>query len=145
MTPVTYFEDIYNSFLSKITTYQYLNMTDEEMNLEMQMLLRGAMARFVGASDIKLDYSMEEFSRELTDLEIEIISNGMILGWLSPKIKNTTLLQQSLSSKDYSFYSQSQHLKELMDLYEQTDREFHYLMKRYDISLFNKAVKDGKL
>lgn len=142
MTPITYFEDIYDSFLSKITTYEYLNMTDEELDIEFKMLLKGAMAKFIVANNIKCDYDMECFNRELTDLEIEIIAYGMIIGWVSPKIKNVELLKQSLSSKDYTFYSQSQHLKELIDLKNECESDFHYWMKRYDMQQF-RLVKNN--
>lgn len=129
----TPFEEVFDVFLSKITDYEILKLEEEEINEELEMVLRKAFSRFVTIKKCRLDKELKEFTRELTDLEINIIATFMLSEWLKPKIYAISLLKQSLSSKDYSMYSQANHLKELIDLKTVTDKDAHYWMNRYNI------------
>lgn len=138
---VTYFEEVFDSFLSKITTFdEYLSLTEEELNEELAMLLKKSLAKFINKKDIICNYDMESFNRVLDDLEIEIISFGMVDEWLSPKINNIELLKQSLSSKDFTLYSQANHLKELLELKSKAESDFQYWIGRYSM---NNVFKEG--
>jgi hypothetical protein len=129
---MTSFQEVYDYFLSKITTYnEYINLTQEELEVELNQLLRVSLSECVSFKDISADYILNEFNRDLTDLEINIISYNMVVHYLSPKINNIELLKQSLSSKDYQIYSQANHLKELMNLRNEGIQQFHYWMNRY--------------
>ena len=129
---MTSFQEVYDYFLSKITTYnEYVDLTPEELEVELKQLLRIAFSECVSFKDISTDYILNEFNRDLTDLEMNIISYNMVVHYLSPKINNIELLKQSLSSKDYQIYSQANHLKELMNLRNDSIQKFHYWMNRY--------------
>lgn len=129
---MTTFSEVYDYFLSKITTYnEYINLTPEELEVELKQLLRTAFSECVSFKDTSTDYVLGQFNRELTDLEKNIISYNMVVHYLSPKINNIELLKQSLSSKDYQIYSQANHLRELMNLRKESSQEFHYWMNRY--------------
>lgn len=131
----TYFEDVFDSFLSKITTYdEYLSLTEDELDTELKMLLKSALARFVNKKNLIADYDMDCFNRTLDELEIEILAYGMVVSWLTPKINNIELLKQSLSSKDFNFYSQANHLKELRDLKVDAEKDFQYWIGRYTLN-----------
>lgn len=137
----TYFADVFDSFLSKITTFdEYLGLTEEELNMEMKMLLKTALAKFINKKNMVADYDIECFNRKLDELEIEILAYGMVVSWLIPKINNIDLLKQSLSSKDFNFYSQANHLKELKELKNDAEKDFQYWIGRYTLSKF---AKDG--
>lgn len=139
----TYFEDVFAVYLSKITTFEeYTSLTEEELNIELKMLLRTALAKFINKKDIIADYDMECFNRVLDDLEIEILAYGMVVSWLTPKINNIELLKQSLSSKDFTFYSQANHLKEIKELKSDAEKDFQYWIGRYTL---NKMVRSDKL
>lgn len=129
MTP---FQEVYDYFLAKITTYnEYTNLTLEELEIELKQLLRASFAECVSFKNTSADYILDEFNRTLTALEMNIISYNMVVQYLSPKINNVELLKQSLSSKDFQMYSQANHLKELMDLRKDSIQQFHYWMNRY--------------
>ena len=131
----TYFEDVFDSFLSKITAYdEYLSLTEDELNTELKMLLKSALAKFINKKNLIADYDMDCFNRTLDELEIEILAYGMVVSWLTPKINNIELLKQSLSSKDFNFYSQANHLKELKDLKADAEKDFQYWIGRYTLN-----------
>lgn len=135
----TYFQDVFDSFLASITTYEFLELSQKELTIELTMLMRKSLAKFITKKNIKADYDMEEFNRELTDIEIEIIVYGMIVEWLSPLINNIEILKPSLSSKDYKILSQAK-LKELNERKSNAEKSFHYWMGRYNLLDF---TKDG--
>lgn len=134
----TEFTEVYEMFLSKITDYDILKLDEDELNQEFKMLLKKALARFVYIKDVSVNYDFEQFSRELTGLEIDIISSYMVSAWISPKINSITLLRQSLSSKDFSMHSQANHLKELIELKDSTEKEAQYWASRYSLMDFTK-------
>lgn len=138
---MTEFQEIFDSFLQKITNYdEYINFTDEELTTELTMFMKKSLAKFMNAKNITPDYMMETFNRELTQLEIEIISSGMLCEYLTAKIYSIDLLKQSLSSKDFQLYSQANHIKELREVKSMCDKDFHYWQSRYGLSSF---IKDG--
>lgn len=134
----TEFTEIYELFLSKITDYDILQLDEEELNIELKMLLKKALAKFVNIKEVSIDYDFEQFSRELSGLEMDIISSYMVSEWISPKINNISLLRQSLSSKDFQMYSQANHLSTLMELKSKCDKEVQYWASRYSLLDFTK-------
>lgn len=136
----TEFQEIYDIFLSKITDFDYTQLTQEELNEELLMMLKKGLAKFVTLKSYTIDYFMESFNRKLTILEMDIISSFMLSEYLNSKIYSISLLRQNLSSKDFAMYSQANHLKQLMDLKTETDKYAHYWMGRYNLLDF---TKDG--
>lgn len=134
----TEFTEVYEVFLSKITDYDILQLSEEELNIELKILLKKALARFVNIKEVSVDYDFEQFSRELSGLEVDIISSYMVCAWILPKINNISLLRQSLSSKDFQLYSQANHLSTLMELKDRLDKEAQYWASRYSLIDFTK-------
>ncbi|MBP3916378.1 hypothetical protein [Clostridium sp.] len=135
----TTLQDVYDSFLSKITDYDYLKLSEEDLNEELAMKLKSAIAKFIIADDIKINEMTEQFNRELSYLEIEILAYGMVLSWVEPLVNNVETMKQRLSSKDFSVYSQAKHLAELNEVRIRANREFNYWINRYSSS---KALKE---
>lgn len=135
----TTLQDVYDSFLSKITDYDYLKLSEEDLNEELAMKLKSAIAKFIIADDIKINEMTEQFNRELSYLEIEILAYGMVLSWVEPLVNNVETMKQRLSSKDFSVYSQAKHLAELNEVRIRANKEFNYWINRYSSS---KALKE---
>ena len=135
----TTLQDVYDSFLSKITDYDYLKLSEEDLNEELAMKLKSAIAKFIIADDIEINEITETFNRELSYLEIEILAYGMVLSWVEPLVNNVETMKQRLSCKDFSVYSQAKHLAELNEVRIRANREFNYWINRYSSS---KALKE---
>lgn len=138
----TPFEEIRDSLLSMITSYEYLNYTEEELNEEFCILMKRSLAKFKCKKNITPNYDMEEFDRELSELEVLVISLGMLSEWLMPKIYSVTKLKTQLSMKDYQQFSNANMLKELQSLKEITDKDFHYWMQQYSLQ---SRIKGGDI
>lgn len=143
MTYNTELQEVYNRFIQKITTYEYINFTQEELDEEFYVLLINSLDNFYAQNDIEVDEIMGEFNRKLKSQEIDILATGMVVEWLNPKINNIELLKQSLSSKDFQFYSQSNHLKELINLKSQIEGDYYYKVKRYSTKKLTEKVGGG--
>lgn len=131
----TPYSDVFDTFLSKITDYSYINYTTEELESDFSKMLKSACARATSIKEERLtrDNVLKSFSSDLTDLEVEILACFMLVEWLNPKINNIELLKQVLSSKDFQMFSQANHLKELQELRKNAKKEASSLMNTYSI------------
>lgn len=123
MTPLS---EVYNSFLQKITDFDILKLDEEDFFYECFQLLKSSVARFTVSNDICIVEQSSEFNRVLTSLEIDILSLGMVLAWVEPKINNIALYKMKLSSKDYKSFSQANHIKEMREIKSQAQKDFLY-------------------
>lgn len=137
----TSFEEVYSEFLSQISTYEYLDYNEEELKEELLTFLKRSMSKFI-TKNFTMNEVLEEFDRPLQDIEITILGLGMVEAWLSPKINNQLLLKQQLSSKDFTFYSSANHLKELQSLKKEISSDFHYYLQRYQLYQFTSKEGD---
>ena len=130
---MTSYETIYKKFLQRVVDYKILRMEDEDVKMMLNGWMTSAIANFrTCASDLsKRDDVLEQFDDNLTDLEIEILSILMVSEWLAPQLNSTLLTRQLITGKDEKFYSQSAHLKELMDLQAASDKKARLLLNRY--------------
>lgn len=124
-------ETVYDSFMQKTTDYKLLKLSQDDYYAECLQLLKGALARFILADDITINSTLDEFNRELTLLEIDILSLGMVIHWVSPKVNSIELMKMSLGSRDYQMYSQANHIKELLEMKKEANREFSYWITQY--------------
>lgn len=123
MTPLS---EVYDSFLQKITDFDILKLEEEDFLNECFQLLKSSVARFAVSDDIYIVEQSSEFNRVLTSLEIDILSLGMVLAWVEPKINNIALYKMKLSSKDYKSFSQANHIKEMREIKAQAQKDFLY-------------------
>lgn len=129
----TPFSEVFNVFLSKITDYGILTLNEDEINEEFNLIMKKALAKFKTKKDLKPNYELGEFNRELDEMEILIISLAMVSEWLQPKIYSITMLKQQLSMKDFQQFSNANMLAQLQELKKITDKDFHYWMQQYSL------------
>jgi hypothetical protein len=132
MTPL---HDIYEAFLSKISDYTYLNLSQTEIEEDLYGYLKSAIAKFYRCKNdltIQTDGSGQKvFASTLTPFEIEILVTLMIVEYLKPQILSSEILKQSLSDKDFRIYSQANQLRELNLLYRMFRTEADKMITQY--------------
>jgi hypothetical protein len=134
----TSYEEVYGRFLPKITDYSFLQLTDSEINEDLEAFLKSSIIKFRYCKKLsKRDELTKEFIEELTDEEKEILATLMCVEYLTPKILTDDLLKQSLNSKDYSIYSQANHIKEVRELRDVFQSESNQLMISYTLNNLN--------
>jgi hypothetical protein len=128
----TPYENIYARFIRKITDYGHENLLEEDLAEILLGYLQSAVPKFVQSkTDLSRNDSTEKFSNTLSELEEEIISQMMVNEWLQPKVKTTDLLEEKLSPKDFSSFSPANQVKELRELYLDSQKEVDSLIVTY--------------
>ena len=130
----TPYEVIYDNIIYKFRSYDIATMTDIEVKGQLHDYLIPAIARFhICRKDLNdRDDELEQFNIDLTNEEIEIISNFCLLEYLdSTYIRTSTLLKVNLSSSDFNAFSPANMLDKLILMRDTYRRENEMLLSRY--------------
>ena len=132
----TPYQTIFDVFINKITDYDFLSLDTADIEEILTKYIKSALVKFkVCKKDLSdRDDNIKTFNITLTEEEVEILATLMVVEWLSPKINAIELLKQSLSTKDFSMYSQANHLKELRELKKDMRNESKQLLISYGYS-----------
>ena len=123
---------LYESVLSKIRDYDFLNLDEEKIYSVLSDYLRPAIAAFRSCRQDLSQRNKARFQCKLTDTEIEILSNYMVIAYLdSNYIRVPLALKQTLSSKDFNAFSPANQLSKLMEMRETYRKDTETLVSRY--------------
>ena len=151
----TSYEKVYERFLPKFRDYE-IPVIPEDMVIErLHDYLVSATARFhVCRKDLSdRDDLLMRFNEELSNREIEILANYMILEYVdATQVRVPTLLKSNLSSTDFNAFSSANLLSKLNDLQERTrvDNETLLMWYAWDDARengvsWNKGYKKNKM
>ena len=130
----TSYEKIYENLLPKFRSYEIPLMSTEEVKDYLHDFLIPAIARFhVCRKDLNdRDDILQRFNAELSDIEIEILSNYLLIEYIdSEYIRTPTILKVSLPSSDFRVYSPANFLDKLMAMHKTYKTENETLLSRY--------------
>ena len=132
---MTAYETVFESFRGKISDYD-LALLDDDKEIDVLLgLLNNAIARF-GRICSKLqnrDDTLQCFTDDLTFEEINILSEFMIFYWTKPKLYNSDLLKNILSTKDFNAFSSANLLNQIKDINKLSEQQAKTLMNEYSI------------
>ena len=130
----TPYEKLYENLLPKFRSYEIPLMTTEEVKDFLHDFLIPAISRFhVCRKDLKdRDDIIQQFNVELSDMEIEILSNYLLIEYIdSSYIRVPTVLKVSLPSSDFKAFSPANFLDKLMAMHKTYVTENETLLSRY--------------
>ena len=130
----TPYERIYENLLPKFRSYEIPIMTIDEVKDYLHDYLVPAISRFHVCRKNLNDRNdiLERFNVELSDIEIEILSNYALLEYIdSTYIRVPTLLKVSLPSTDFHAFSSANMLDKLMAMHKTYLTENETLLSRY--------------
>lgn len=122
------YSNIHSRLFSKIEAYDFIELPEEELNDFLCNWLHSSSANpYVRRlfSTFSLDDELQEISYEMkysvddfSDAEFvtEVLTLGVALAWLEPKINSINNINQFFGSKDEKWFSQASHLSELRGL-----------------------------
>lgn len=129
------FDEIYSNFLGLIAGYEIAELSKKDAYALMEEWLMKTISRPKVRklfSSISVDSDTEEVSYELrqpldedTDkLFVEtLFANGMVIGWLSPRMKTELLVDQIYGTKEEKWFAQANHMSEVRQLYKKAETE----------------------
>lgn len=130
----TPYEKIYENLLPKFRSYEIPMMTIDEVKDYLHDYLISAIPKFhVCRKDLSnRDDILERFNVELSDVEIEILSNYTLLEYIdSTYVRTPTLLKVTLPSTDFQAFSSANMLDKLMSMHTRFLSENEALLSRY--------------
>lgn len=130
----TPYEKLYENLLSKFRSYEIPLMTVEEVKDYLHDFLIPAISKFhVCRKDLNdRDDIIQRFNVELSDVEIEILSNYMLIEYIdSEYVRTPSLLKIQLPSNDFKVYSPANFLDKLIAMHKTYVTENETLLSRY--------------
>ena len=130
----TPFSEIYNRAMFKFSDYEFLKLTDVDKEHIMESFLKSAQSDFEKKCRIDLSLINDEDKEYELDLDnecIEILASGVAYYWVSSKLLDSDILRNKLSTKDYSYFSPANLLRELTAFKESLYKEFRNKMTEY--------------
>jgi hypothetical protein len=133
---LTTLSEVYEAFESKISDYNLLTITPEEIDEQLFDYFKSARAKFYkckNSLETFEDLATGEvtFKSQLHPFEIEVIVSLMLVEYMKPQILSSKTMEQSLSDKDFKIYSQANQLRELRLLYDVLKKEAKKMVKEY--------------
>ena len=130
----TSYEKLYENLLPKFRSYEIPLMSIEEVKDYLHDFLIPATSRFhVCRKDLNdRDDILQRFNVELSDIEIEILSNYLLIEYIdSEYIRTPTILKVQLPSSDFKVFSPANFLDKLMAMHTTYVKENETLLSRY--------------
>lgn len=130
---MTSYETVYNQFLSKITSYKLLELSDNDVQAMLLQWLTAAIPKFRRCkTDLsQRDDEILEFKNDLLEEEIEILALLMVNEWLEPQINSELYVSQFFGGKEEKWFAQANQLEKLIALKKQNHLEAQKLMRDY--------------
>jgi len=113
------YNEIYSRFLNKIRDYEFAGLPEPSATNQMREWLQSALSNtyvyrifdtFSADDEIaEIEYTLKNPIDDYIDKNFveELLGNAMVVEWISPKVKTTTLLNQMITN------SKEQKLREL--------------------------------
>lgn len=130
----TSYEKLYENLLPKFRSYEIPLMSTEEVKDYLHDFLIPAISRFhVCRKNLNdRDDIIQVFNVDLSDIEIEILSNYLLIEYIdSEYIRVPTLLKISLPSSDFKAFSKANMVEKLMSMRTRYLTENETLLSRY--------------
>lgn len=123
---------VYKQFLAMINDKEWLLVDEDVIEDLMFTYLQGTVSEFdVCRKSLELKDN-QSFVEDLSPLEIKILSKGMLLEYLNPKIIREENLRQAISTKDYHNLSNANMLDKLLKLKKIVEEDYEELLNKYD-------------
>jgi len=130
----TSYEKLYDNLLPKFRSYEIPLMTVEQVKDYLHDFLIPAISRFhVCRKNLNdRDDIVQRFNVELSDMEIEILSNYLLIEFIdSEYVRTPSLLKVQLPSSDFKVFSPANFLDKLMAMHKTYVKENETLLSRY--------------
>ncbi|MEM4995013.1 hypothetical protein WKH56_20825 [Priestia sp. SB1] len=129
----TPYEDVYERFMGKIYDYSYLKISQEQLESIILPYLKTSIVKFKKCRQNLKDRDdvTGVFNTDLTEEEQEILSQLLLVEYLTPKLNHSDNLESVLSPSEYARFSQANKIKELRELRASAKSEANKLIMDY--------------
>lgn len=128
-----------DTFLEKITDYSFLALPSDNREAIIDGYMKMAVSAFKKncrydlfstADDEHREFNVEIAPGDIDEL-VDIVSDGMIVQWLKPYVYKQELIENTLSTRDYTTYSPAELLKRVTDAYAKAQKDYKQDIREY--------------
>lgn len=122
----TTFMDIYNRAIFRFMDYDFmrLDIQDREDVLDRYLLSAIGDIGVVIPDVLNYDADSKTFVSDFEDEVVELLALGVDYYWFSAKVQNSELLRNSLSTKDFTYFSPANLMRELRNVRNDLKNEY---------------------
>lgn len=130
----TPYSKVYEKALFRFRDYSLPALDEVDVGNILKVYLNSTVSDFGGIckesllADTEVD---DSFKDDLSDEVQEILALGISFYWLSSQVLNEDLLKNSLSTKDYTYFSPANLLRESQSLRDAVRKEYRDKMNLY--------------
>lgn len=130
------------AFLAKVSEYEFSKMDAFERNETVDGYMKRAVAAFrpickydltTTGDDLTREFYVEIEQEDLDEL-VDIVSDGMLVQWMKPYAYRQDLLENALSTKDFTTYSPAELLNRVRRAYDSAQKDFTQRMREYSFN-----------
>lgn len=142
-TDVTTYQELYDSLLSKIKSYDFVALPDCDVYQIIHDYIRPAIVKYTNCKKDLSDRDdiLEQFNFKLSDTELEVLVKYMLVEWLEANYINTPMvLKSQLTSKEFNATRNVEVLDKvitLRDRYLQENKQLAGINSYKDSEIFN--------
>lgn len=136
------YNDIYSRFLIKIRDYKFAGLPEPNATEQMKEWLLSSLSNIYiyrifnsfSADDetAEIEYTLKSSVDDYSDKNFveELLGSQMVVEWVEPKVKATTLLNQMVTnSKEQKFYAQQSHIAQLRELKADAETDVRSMLR----------------
>lgn len=136
------YNDIYSRFLLKIRDYEFAGLPEPNATEQMKEWLLSSLSHTYiyrifnsfSADDetAEIEYTLKSSVDDYNDKNFveELLGSQMVVEWVEPKVKATTLLNQMVTnSKEQKFYAQQSHIAQLRELKADAETDVRSMLR----------------
>ena len=136
------YNNIYSRFLIKIRDYEFAGLPEPNATEQMKEWLLSSLSHTyiyrifdsISADDeiAEIEYTLKSTVDDYIDKNFveELLGSQMVVEWLEPKVKTTTLINQMITnSKEQKFHDQRNHLSQLRELKADAEKEVRSMLR----------------
>ena len=122
----TTFMDIYKRAIFRFQDYDFmrLDIQDREDILDRYLLSAIGELSVVIPETAKYDWETKTFESDFDNEVIELLALGLDYYWFSAKMQNSEILRNSLSTKDFTYFSPANLMRELRNVRNDLKNEY---------------------
>ena len=135
-------QEVIDLYLAKIENFDYLQYTEEELLEELKPMMISAISKLF-TLDVKVDWDMEEFNRELEPIEMNLIAIALVAEFVTQKVNSIKVMKNHLTTKDFNLYSSANMLKQLQATLKLVENDVSYWETKLSYHKRAKKILDG--
>lgn len=130
----TPYQDIFGRALFRLSDTKLAQLHCFDQQTILSKYMKSAIADFQNKCEIDLSNRNEEeeiFNEDIPEEVQEILALGISYYWLSAQVLNNELLKNKLSTKDYTYFSPANLLRESTALRKEVQTEYKHRIINY--------------